>query len=100
MSTVDQRIAVTAAARRMLEEAKDRARQHAMDDPDRSFYCGVETAAMHALHPAAQAVWGDDRSWLDAESAGFQDGYLKAMTALTVAEIAGRPPMRVVLPEP
>ena len=100
MSTVDQRIATTTAARRLLEEAKDRARQYALDDPDRSFYYGVETAAMHALHPAAQAVWGDDRSWLEAESPRFRDGYLKAMTALAVADTAHPAPLRIPLPEP
>lgn len=100
MSTVDHRIAVTTAARRMLEEAKDRARQYALDDPDRSFFYGVETAALHALHPAAQAVWGEDRKWLDAESPLFRDGYLSAMTALCVAEAGTSPPMRIPLPEP
>ena len=100
MSTVDQRIAVTTAARRMLEEAKARARQYAMDDPDRSFFYGVETAAMHTLHPAAQAIWGEDRRWLDAESPTFRDGYLTATAALSAAQAATEPPMRVALPEP
>lgn len=100
MSTVDQRIAVATAARRMLEEAKDRARRYAMDDPDRSFYYGVETAAMHALHPAAQAIWGENRNWLEAESAMFRDGYLRATTALSVAQTATPAPLRIPLPEP
>jgi hypothetical protein len=100
MSTVDHRIAVTTAARRMFEEAKSQARQFAIDDPDRSFYYGVETAALHALHPAAQAVWGEDHRWLDAESAGFRDGYLTAMAALNAAETASTPPLRVPLPQP
>jgi hypothetical protein len=84
----------------MLEEAKERARQFAMDDPDRSFYYGVETAAMHALHPAALAVWGEDRRWLEAESRGFRDGYLKATTALAIADTANPVPIRVPLPAP
>ena len=100
MSTVDHRIAITTTARRMLEEAKDRARQYALDDPDRRFYYGVETAAMHALHPAAQAVWGEDRRWLQAESLSFQNGYLKAEAALGAAETASVPPYRVPLPQP
>lgn len=100
MSTVDQRIAVTTAARRLLEDAKGRARQFALDDPDRSFYYGVETAAMHALHPAALAVWGEDRRWLEAERPMFRDGYLKATTALAMAETATHAPLRVPLPEP
>lgn len=100
MSSVDHRVAVTAAARRMLEEAKERARQYTLDDPDRGFFYGVETAALHALHPAAQAIWGEERSWLQAESGPFRDGYLSAMAALTVAETATPPPMHVALPEP
>ena len=100
MSTVDHRIAVTTAARRMLEEAKARAREYAMDDPDRSFFYGVETAAMHALHPAAQAIWTGDPKWLESESARFRDGYLNATAALTAGQTATPPPMRIPLPEP
>lgn len=84
----------------MLEEAKERARQFGADDPDRRFYAGVETAALHTLHPAAQAVLGDDRGWLEAETRSFRDGYLKAETALGVAETASVPPYRVPLPQP
>jgi len=100
MTSVDHRIAVTTAARRMLAEAKDRARQYAMDDPDRRFFYGVETAALHSLHPAAQAVLGEDRKWLEAENPMFREGYLNAMAALSTAELSSVLPVRIPLPEP
>lgn len=100
MKTIVQRTATTTAARHMLVDAKDRARQLPMDDPDRSFFYGVETAALHCLHPAAKAVWGEDRRWLDADTPQFREGYLKAMAAMAIAETAETPPLRVPLPEP
>ena len=98
--TMSYRVTVASAAHRMLEEAKDRARQLPFDDPDRRFYSGVETAALHALHPAAQAVRSDDRSWLCSESGSFQDGYIKATTVLSVADVMADGALRVPLPEP
>jgi hypothetical protein len=100
MTSVDYRVAVTTAARRMLEEAKERARQLDLGDPDRRFYAGVETAALHALHPAAEAVRAADRRWLDHEFPEFRDGYLQAMAAVGVAGTADRPPLRIPLPRP
>ena len=100
MKTIVQRMASTTAARRMFADAKERARQLTMDDPERSFFYGVETAALHCLHPAAKAVWVEDTRWLDADTPQFRDGYLKAMAAMAIAETAPNPPMRVPLPEP
>ena len=100
MMTMSNRVTVASAAHRMLAEAKERARDLPFDDPDRRFYSGVETAALHALHPAAQAVRGEDRSWLCAESGLFRDGYLKATTVLTAANVMPDRPVRVPLPEP
>src|SRR5436190_16712575 len=99
--TMGRRITVATDAHRMLEEAKQRARQVPFDDPDRVFYSGVETAALHALHPAALAVRGDDRTWLCTERSPFQDGYLKATIALNASEVtATAAAVRVPLPEP
>jgi hypothetical protein len=100
MASVDNRIVVTTAARRMLEQAKERARRLGLVDPARGFYSGVETAALHALHPAAEEVRAAHRGWLGHESVEFQDGYLKAMAALGTSETAARPLLRVPLPQP
>jgi hypothetical protein len=84
----------------MLAEANGRARELSIDDPVRTFYAGVETAALHALHPLAHVVHGDDRSWLCVESGPFQAGYLKATTVLTAAEVTADENLRVPLPDP
>ena len=100
MMTMGHRITIASAAHRMLEEAKDRSRGLSFDDPVRTFYSGVETAALHALHPPAQTVHADDRSWLCAERGSFQNGYLQATAVLAAAEVTADANLRVPLPEP
>jgi len=95
-----RRISVASAAHRMLEEATSRTRELSRDDPAHAFYSGVETAALHALHPLSHVVHGDDRSWICADSGPFQAGYLKATTVLTGAEMTADANLRVPLPEP
>jgi len=84
----------------MLEDAKVRSRELPSDDPVRSFYAGVETAALHALHPLFHVMHGEDRSWLCAGGGPFQAGYLKATTVLTAAEVTADANLCVPLPEP
>jgi len=91
---------VASAAHRMLEDANARTRELSRDDPAHTFYSGVETAALHALHPLSHVVHGDDRSWLCAEDGPFQAGYLKATTVLTASYVTADYNLRVPLPDP
>lgn len=85
------------AAEGLAREANEAARNSLANSPAWRFYHGVETAAMHVIHPEMARV-RDGTSWLDREAASFRDGFMEASTLLAMAAIATQPPMRIRLP--
>jgi hypothetical protein len=69
-----------------------------MDSDEWQFYAGVQRAAQDALHAEAQALRGDEPSWLQHERPAFREGYLKASAMLAAAVTAPEPPLRLPLP--
>ena len=87
-----------AAVRGLADQAMSMAQGYAMGSEEWHFYAGVQRAAQDALHVAAQAVHGDEPTWLRHETPAFRDGYLKASAVLAAATVAPEPPLRLRLP--
>lgn len=94
-----RRLAVIEGARAMAREAIAAMRVPDADPATRSFYRGVETAALHVLRPELAAVH-DGSDWLDRRDTAFRDGFLEAADLLATAAGSPRPPLRIRLPEP
>jgi hypothetical protein len=93
-------LSIVTAARAMLEDARDAARDVVQGSADWDFYYGVQTAAKEVLHAEVRASLGESDGWLGAETPSFRDGYCKARTALVMAGTALDPPLRVPVPRP
>ena len=83
----------------MAREAVTETRDPQAGPAARSFYHGVETAALHVLRPEMAAVH-EGTPWLDLRDVSFRDGFLEASDLLATAAAARVPPLRVRLPQP
>jgi hypothetical protein len=93
-----RRLVVTEAARALAKDATEAARSLPAGSPGWRFYHGVETAALHVLHPE-MAIVRVGTSWLDVEAPAFRRGFLEASTVLSAAATAADPPVRVHMPQ-
>jgi hypothetical protein len=93
-----QRKILSAAARRLAEEARNEAASYPMHSDEWQFYVGVERAAQDALHVDVQLLRGEDPEWLRHEPAAFREGYLKASALFAGAMTMPEPPLRLPLP--
>ena len=97
MQSVRRQI-ITAAARRLAEDAQAEAAGYPMDSPQQRFYSGVERAAEDAQHMDLALVHGSHPEWLQHEPREFREGYLKAQALLVATMTRPEPPLRVPLP--
>jgi hypothetical protein len=83
MSDRFQDLILRSHARTLLEHARQERARLPLDTHDRAFYLGVGAAAEEVLHP--ELADAHDDTWLRREPAPFQEGYLKATTAIAAA---------------
>ena len=94
-----QRILLVEAAKSLIREASEAARHADPHSSDWRFYQGVETAAIHVLHPAIALV-RDGTGWLDAKDPAFRKGYEQGSILLGTVSTLPEPPLRPRLPQP
>ncbi len=86
-------IVMSNALRRLAEEARQRLASLAADDPERSFYVGVMTAAEDLSRTGRISPRP-----LEHEPAPFREGYLEVSNLAAAA--VGHVPSRLPLPTP
>jgi len=94
-----RRLLVIDLATRLAREAEAAAGQSEIKSPDRLFYNGVRTAALHVLRPEMAGVH-DGSGWLDREPPPFRDGFLEGQALLSAASAMAEPPRSFRLPQP
>ena len=94
-----RRLLVIDLATRLAREAGAAAGESDVRSPDRLFYNGVRTAAVHVLRPETAAVH-DGGTWLDREPPAFRDGFLEGQALLAAASAMAEPPLNFRLPRP